>query len=58
MVKIRHKVILLGEENKCETFSQGTPLECLFCIENPILLMPAVGFEPATSESPSGGVIT
>ena len=51
-----NKVILLGGESFRNIFGQGKPLEFLPWIKNPILLMPAVGFEPTTSLSLSGGV--
>ena len=38
-------------------FGQGKPLEFLPWIKNLILLMPAVGLKPSTSQSLSGGVI-
>ena len=53
-----HKVILLGGESIRNIFDQGEPLEFLSWMKNPILLMPATGFEPTTSQSLSGGVNT
>ena len=51
------KVILLGGELIKNIFSQGKPLEFHPWVKNSIL-MPAVGFEPTTSQSHSGGVNT
>ena len=39
-------------------FSQGKPLEFLPWVKKPVLLMPAVGFEPTILLSLSGGVNT
>ena len=39
-------------------FRSGKPLEVFPWIKNPNLLMPAVGFEPTTFQSLSGGVNT
>ena len=46
---------VLGEELVRNIFDQGKLLEFLPWIKNPILLMPAVRFEPTTSQSLSGG---
>ena len=55
-LQIDHNVIFLGG---FETFfGLGKPLEFLPQIKNPNLLMPAVEFEPMTSQSLSGGVNT
>ena len=56
LLQMCHKVILLGGESIRNIFGQGKPLEFLPWIKNPILLIPAVGFEPTTSQSLSGGV--
>ena len=49
-LQIGHWVILLGWELIRNTFSQGKPLEFLPWMKNPNLLMPAMGFEPMSSQ--------
>ena len=49
-LQIGHEVILLGGESLRDIFGQGKPLEFLPWMKNPNLLMPAVGFEPTTSQ--------
>ena len=49
-LQIGHEVILLGGEWIRNIFGQGEPLEFLPWMKTPNLLMPAVGFEPTTSQ--------
>ena len=56
-LQIGRKVILLGGGKKMKHFWPGKSIGISFLDKkNPILLMPTVGFEPTTSQSPSGGV--
>ena len=58
-LQIGHEVILLGGDfTFSNIFDHRKPLKCLPWIKTPILLKPAVGFEPTTSQSLSGGVNT
>ena len=58
-LQVVHEVILLGGELVANIFRQGKPLKISSLYKkNPILLMPAVGFEPMSSQSLSGGVNT
>ena len=55
-LQIGHKVILLGE-NKYETLlARENHWNFFPGLKTPILLMPAVGFEPTISQSLSGGI--
>ena len=56
--QIGRRMILLGGELIRNIFGQGKPLKFLPWIQNPILLMSAMGFEPMTSQSISGGCNT
>ena len=57
-LQIGHGVILLGGESVGNNFSQEKPLEFLPWIKNLILFMPAVVFEPTTSQGLNGGFNT
>ena len=55
-LQIGHKVIMLGGERNTIHFRLGKTIEISSLDKKPILLMPAVGFEPTTSQSLSGGI--